>query len=353
MLTYIVGNLLEANSQALVNTVNTVGVMGKGIALQFKEAYPSNYKIYVNACKLGKFNIGELLITSELTLDKEKIIINFPTKKDWKQRSSYLYIEKGLEALRRELEKGVITSIAIPPLGCGNGGLDWQKVKSLMEQYLGDLETQIFIYEPTDSIKAHLAQQITVKNAATLTDKRAMLLYAMYQYEVSMNESVNLFVINKLAYFLQRLGEPLKLSFKKSHFGPYTQQIQHVMYALNGTFLYGLEQNEARAFENLKLNYDKVAEVKEVLNKQLSTEQKQRLNNLLKLIRGFESFLALETLATVDFILKDNPSYTLEKLMLEIQNWSDRKAKQITESLVKIAMARLSEYKDTALLTFA
>ena len=148
MITYLTGNLLEAQTDALVNTVNTVGVMGKGIALQFKEQFPLNNQKYIKACKDGSLTIGILLIVKETSMTGEKIIVNFPTKKDWKHRSAYSYIESGLQALKTELEKGEIKSISIPPLGCGNGGLDWLKVRPMMEQYLKDLSVEIYIYEP-------------------------------------------------------------------------------------------------------------------------------------------------------------------------------------------------------------
>ena len=132
MITYRTGNLFEAQTAALVNTVNTVGVMGKGIALQFKEQFPQNNKLYIKACKDGTLDIGKLLIVKESNLERETIIVNFPTKRDWKHRSAYSYIESGLQALVEELKKGEIKSIAIPSLGCGNGGLDWTKVKPMI-----------------------------------------------------------------------------------------------------------------------------------------------------------------------------------------------------------------------------
>ena len=128
MIKYTKGNLLEAPAEALVNTVNTVGVMGKGIALQFKEAFPGNLKAYLKACKEGWLQPGKLLVFREKTLDGEKIIINFPTKTEWYRKSSYAYIEEGLKELAKVIMRERIKSIAIPPLGCGNGGLNWAKV---------------------------------------------------------------------------------------------------------------------------------------------------------------------------------------------------------------------------------
>ena len=133
---YVTGNMLEADTEALVNTVNTVGVMGKGIAIQFKERFPMNFKIYANACKKGDMQVGKMLVVKENTLDGEKLIINFPTKKEWFRMSQYSYIEDGLKDLVNVIEEYNIKSIAIPPLGFGNGGLKWEKVKPLMDKYL-------------------------------------------------------------------------------------------------------------------------------------------------------------------------------------------------------------------------
>src|SRR5579859_142878 len=148
MIEYAIGNLLQADAQALVNTVNTVGVMGKGIALQFKEKYPVNFSIYAEACKKGQVQTGRMLVTRDSTLEGERIIVNFPTKKEYYRKSQYIFIEDGLKDLVRVIKEWDITSIALPPLGCGLGGLKWEKVRPLMEQYLADSPARVVIYEP-------------------------------------------------------------------------------------------------------------------------------------------------------------------------------------------------------------
>ena len=196
MIHYVTGNLLAASDEALINTVNTVGVMGKGIALQFKDRYPYNFQVYQQACKEGSIFPGKLLVTRDSNLSTDsKWIINFPTKKDWKHRSKYEYIEEGLKDLVRVLDQYRIKSIAIPPLGCGNGGLDWSKVKELMEKYLGELNVDIHIYQPNEAVSELLKQETNCREAK-LTPARAMLLYALFYYE-SLGENSSLFVANK------------------------------------------------------------------------------------------------------------------------------------------------------------
>ena len=201
MIKYITGNILESNAEALINTVNIVGVMGKGIALQFKKAYHNNYKAYVEACKRNEIEIGSLFVVKDSNLNSgEKYIINFPTKKDWRKPSEYSFIETGLDDLIRVLKKYKIQSVAIPPLGAGNGGLEWEKVKRIIEQKLGKLEIEIIVYEPTLQIKEQLK-----KERVKLTDGRALLLYVLYDL-VRNGEYVSEFSSEKVCYFLQRFG---------------------------------------------------------------------------------------------------------------------------------------------------
>lgn len=342
---YLKGNLLEAHTQALVNTVNTVGVMGKGIALQFKEAFPMNFKIYIAACKKKELLTGKLLVVKEQTLEGEKIIINFPTKTEWFMKSKYEYIEAGLQELAKVIDEYKIESIAIPPLGCGNGGLKWEKVKPMIEKHLGHLNhVNIQVFEPNEAVKEILKQQDANKEIK-LTPARAMVLYAMFYYE-SLGENASLFVANKLAYFLQRLGEKSlnKLKFEASHYGPYSVQVEHLLHNVNGKYLKGLEQMNAKAFEPLELQYDKIKEVSYYIKNELSSEQRTRLSNLVKLIDGFQSALSLEILATVDFVRKEKPNINQEDIVSTIHNWSERKRKLFQEKYILIASNHLQDY---------
>jgi O-acetyl-ADP-ribose deacetylase (regulator of RNase III) len=342
---YVKGNLLDAPTQALVNTVNTVGVMGKGIALQFKQTFPINYKKYLEACKNQSLVTGQLLLVREQSLTGEKIIVNFPTKTDWRLQSEYAYIESGLIALVQAIKDNSIKSIAIPPLGCGNGGLDWSKVKILLEKYLGGLDTvEILIYEPDEGIKQLLKEKSNFKDIK-LTPARAMLLYALFRYE-NEGEMCNMFVANKLAYFLQRLGEPTlnKLKFEASHFGPFAPQVEHLLHAINGKFIKGLEQKSVKAFETLDLQYEEWPQLKNYINQELSAEQTQRLQALTELTQGFQSALSLEILATVDFVQKDQPGIDLNGIIEAISSWSSRKQHLFKEEYIRIAYQHLQKY---------
>ncbi len=345
MISFKKGDLLSADVEALVNTVNTVGVMGKGIALQFKNRFPNNTKIYQKACKAKTFDVGEVLVVREGDLLNSKIIINFPTKKHWRGDSKYEYISSGLIALKEAILSNGIKSIAIPPLGCGNGGLEWERVKTLMESELSDLNCEIQIFQPNALIKQILKKEES-PSQKKLTPARAMLLYLMFHYE-SLGEQSSLFAANKLAYFLQRSGEKLRLNFEPYHYGPYAVQLNHVLLYLNGKYIKGMEQNEAKPFEPLELNYKRFEEVKNYVDTMLSHEQKDRLQSVLKLVSGFESSFALELLATVDFVSNKHQNPTPEEIKSSIGEWSERKKDLFEYKHIQLASSRLTSHAES------
>lgn len=200
MIEYVVGNLLESPADALVNTVNTAGVMGRGIALQFKNRFPENYKAYQTACKTGQIGIGKLFVHKELTVDGAKLIINFPTKTDWRKPSEYGYVEAGLKALVQLIQEQQLASIALPPLGTGNGGLDWMKVRKLLETYLSGLDCHILVYQPNFAV-----QEVLNAERIKLTPARAMLLSVLFEV-VRNGEFISEFTAEKVVYFLKRFG---------------------------------------------------------------------------------------------------------------------------------------------------
>ena len=350
MIKYVIGDLLSADTQALVNTVNTVGVMGKGIALQFKEKYPTNFHNYFIACKNKELIPGKLLITRESTTDcGEKIIINFPTKTVWHKKSQYSYIESGLDALVKAIKEYNIKSIAIPPLGCGNGGLKWDTVKSIMEEKLSNLaDVDIQIFEPNNAVKEILKKQEFNGNVK-LTDARALILYAMFYYELYGGEPFSLFVANKIAFFFKRLKEPsfAKLNFTKDFYGPYAVGVDHLIKSLNGKYLRGMEQMAAKPFEELELDYSKKDEISTYIKTQLKTDQIDRLKRLLKLIDGYQSALSLEILASVDYIRSIHPNINETDTIKHIKEWNDRKKKLCLDKYISKAYRHLEEYSNS------
>ncbi|MCI1751763.1 MAG: macro domain-containing protein [Flavobacteriales bacterium] len=339
MITYRTGDMLAAGTQALVNTVNTVGVMGKGIALQFAERYKENLRVYKAACKSGELMTGTVLVVRDHDLHGERIIVNFPTKMDWKHKSKFEYIETGLVALVQAIKEHGIHSIALPPLGCGNGGLDWEEVKPLIERHLGGLDLEVVVYEPSAHVRDLLRKEPV--QAAKLTPARSILLSALFQYERT-GASSNLFVANKLAYFLQRLGDKsLRLKFEAASYGPYTGAVGHMLYHVNGAFLRGLEQKAAKPFEHFLLNYDRRAE----LEKSLTADQWLRLAALEALINGFHATSDLELLSSVAFILEHQPNADVSEVIGAMNKWSDRKGALAEPEKVAEAIGHLHAYE--------
>lgn len=341
MIYFKTDDLFNAKAEALVNTVNTVGVMGKGIALQFKKRYPHNYEVYKQACKAKEFNTGQILTVKDGDLLDQKYIINFPTKAHWKSPSKLEYIGSGLLALRAEIIRLGVGSIAIPPLGCGNGGLEWSVVKPMIVDQLQDLNIDIQIYEPAIKIKSILQKERKHKEVK-LTPARAMLLYLMFHYE-AVGEQSSLFAANKLAYFLQRKGENLRLKFTAHHYGPYAVQLNHVLYALNGVYLKGMEQNTASPFEPLHLTYNKFDEIEAFIHSKLTADQKSRLDDVLQLIKMFESSFSLELLATVDYIMSTEGVSDIDGILTAIGAWNRRKENIFQADQVELAIRHLSQ----------
>jgi O-acetyl-ADP-ribose deacetylase (regulator of RNase III) len=322
MIKYLTGNILDSTAQALVNTVNTIGVMGKGIALQFKNQFPNNYKTYKEACDKKELKIGDLLVTEEESLlSGKKFIINFPTKTHWRFPSEYDYIEKGLAAMVDVIQEKKIESIAIPPLGSGNGGLDWSKVRAMIENKLQGLNCNIFLYEPTHAIKETLK-----KERVKLTPARAMMLSVLYDL-VRNGEFVSEFAAEKVAYFLQRFGakDAFKLEFKPNFYGPYSGKVRHVLYHLNGSYVMGYSSKDKKPFEELSLIMDAEKEIQAFLELPENKAYNEIVAKTKKFLSGYYSPFGLELLSTIDFIKSERGKEKEDEILNELESWSDRK----------------------------
>lgn len=306
MIRYTEGNLLEADAEALVNTVNTVGVMGKGIALMFKEAFAENFALYAAACKAGEVEVGRMFVTERNALTGPKWIINFPTKKHWRNPSQLQWIVDGLEDLRRILEEKSIRSIAIPPLGAGNGKLAWPRVRDEIEARLSDLEdVDVVVYRPTRRYQ-NVAKKHGVEK---LTPARALIAELVRRYWI-LGIECSLLEIQKLAWFLERnlerLAEdnPLDLRFKAHKFGPFAYRLEKLLDALDGSYLHCDKRiadagpTDVIAFADSKREF-----VHTYLRSQEARPYLEALEKTAEVMDGFESPMGLELLATVDWLV--------------------------------------------------
>ncbi|MEF3075429.1 macro domain-containing protein [Methylobacter sp. Wu1] len=350
MITFTQGNLLEAPVEALVNTVNTVGVMGKGIALMFKERFVENFHLYVIACKAKQVQTGSMFVTEVHELgDGPRWIINFPTKQHWRAPSRMEWIIEGLQDLRRFLIEQQIKSVAIPPLGAGNGGLEWAAVRGQIERALGDLDVEILVFEPTNRYQ-NVAKRTGVEK---LTPARALIAELVRRYWV-LGMECSLLEIQKLAWFLERAIEqfspgdnPLNLQFRAYKYGPYANRLSHLLNNLDGSYLHC----DKRISDTDPLDviwFDD--ERKTYLQTYLKTEAKAYMPALeytAALIDGFESPFGMELLATVDWLLsRENVAPTVEAICEGLKRWpaagaAERKSRLFDKHTIGIALERL------------
>lgn len=346
MYKYTVGNILTAEAEAIVNTVNTYGVMGKGIALAFKKSFPNNYRVYRHAFDNGELAIGRMVVVATGQL-MPRYIINFPTKKHWRHKSQMSYLEEGLEDLLKVIRKEKISSIAIPPLGCGNGGLDWNEVRPLIEEKLNSIKStvDVIFYEPGFSIP----NMRSVKSLTSLNPTRAIYLHIIRQYEL-LGEEITTLVVQKLAYLLQLIGENLNLRFNKGYYGPYSSNLNKMLEALSPNYLiYNGDLNKPGTV--VQLVQDKKQEAQEIINTQLNYEQQSRLDSILNFIDGFENAFGLELLATVAYAMQECPACEKHEIIENIQNWTTRKRELMSEHMISVSYDRVKEFSDQYQLT--
>ena len=338
MIRYTTGNILDADAEALVNTVNCVGIMGRGIALQFKNAFPQNFKAYAAACARKAVEPGRMFVfdTGELTLPR--YIINFPTKRHWRGKSRIEDIVLGLDALVAEVRQRAIRSIAVPPLGSGLGGLDWAAVRPLVERAMSDLpDVDVRVYEPG------VASQDVKPNRSTsvpkMTAGRAALVSLMSRYLGGlMDPSVSLLEVHKLMYFLQRAGEPLKLHYVQAPYGPYAENLRHVLHQIEGHLISGYADGGDAPDKQLSIVPGATAEAEAYLAAHHDTQE--RFEKVGRLVEGFESSFGLELLATVHWVMADQGVSGSAEIERATYAWGSRK-RLFSPGQIDLAAGRL------------
>lgn len=317
------GDILKAHTEALVNTVNCVGVMGRGIALQFRKAFPDNFEAYKHVCDRKQLHPGQVFLYDLGRLEPPRYVINFPTKRHWKGKSKLEDIQAGLEALIREVRTRGIRSIAIPPLGCGLGGLDWDAVRPMIEEAFASLlEVHVEIYEPKGAPKPEAMVDHT--QAPNMTPGRAALLGLMRRYLGGlMDTSVSLLEVHKLMYFLQETGEPLRLDYAKAPYGPYAKNLRHVLSRIEGHFVTGYGDAEDKPDRKIELKPEASGLAEDYLKEH--GETRKRLDRVGNLIEGFETPYGMELLSTVHWVATREDAETQDKVLARTYGWSERK----------------------------
>ncbi|MDH3974574.1 MAG: macro domain-containing protein [Deltaproteobacteria bacterium] len=340
MIEYKSGDILKEDAEALINTVNCVGVMGRGIALQFKKTFPENFKSYVAACKNNEVQPGCMFVFETRKLINPRFIINFPTKRHWRGKSRIEDIESGLKALVEVIQKYDIHSIAIPPLGSGLGGLNWAAVKQRIEEALHPLtDVRVIIFEPKGSPATE--KMIHNREVPNMTAGRAALVELMHRYLGGLLDPfVTLLEVHKLMYFMQEAGEPLRLKYKQAIYGPYAENLRHVLHAIEGHFISGYADGGDTPDKQLNLVPGAIKDATAFLVKHDKT--RERFDKVVDLVDGFESPFGLELLSTVHWIMKNEAVHSMEDVVSLTYAWNDRK-RQFTPRQIELAVNVLAQ----------
>lgn len=334
------GDILKADAEALVNTVNCVGVMGRGIALQFRKAFPENFKAYKSACDKKQLHPGIMFVYDLNRFQNPRYVINFPTKRHWKGKSKIEDIESGLETLVQEVNKRNIRSIAIPPLGCGLGGLDWNQVKQLIEKVFNTLpDVHVLLYEPAGAPVAEV--MVKEEKSPTMTKGRAALLGLMNRYlKAVMDPSISLLEIHKLMYFMQESGEKLRLNYTRALYGPYAENLRHVLNAIEGHFILGFADAADLPGTQIQLISDAAKKADMFLEKHYRT--RENFDRVADLIKGFETPFGMELLSTVHWVATKEKAKTAAQAIKKTYSWNKRK-RMFKEEHITIAWKVLEE----------
>ena len=340
MIEYKAGDIFAEDVEALVNSVNCMGIMGRGVALQFKRAFPENFKAYADACKRKEVQPGRMFVFETGQLTSPRYIINFPTKRDWRGKSRIEDIESGLKSLVQVIRERNIRSIAIPPLGSGLGGLEWSSVRPRIEAVLQELDDlEVVIFEPGGGPADERANRSS--DVPEMTAGRAALVGLMDRYlRGLLDPFVTLLEAHKLMYFMQTAGEPLQLKYKKAIYGPYAENLRHVLNAIEGHLVSGYADGGDRPGKELELVPGAIEDARAFLGRHPETHE--RFNQVADLVEGFESPFGLELLSTVDWVVRKEGARLLDNVVRRTYAWNERK-RQFSQRQIGIAFDVLSE----------
>ena len=335
MIEFTTGDILQADAEALVNTVNCVGVMGRGIALQFKNRFPENFQAYAAACASEQVQPGRMFTYETRSLTNPRFIFNFPTKRHWKGKSRIEDVEAGLKALVDEIRDRRIRSVAVPPLGAGLGGLPWADVRARIiaaMEPLGDV--RVMVFEPTTAPITTKAREIPA-----ITPGRAALVVLVNRYLGGLLDPfVTLIELQKLMYFMQEAGQPLRLNYVKHHYGPYAENLRHVLTKIEGHMVSGYHDGGDAPGKQLELVPGAVQDAEAFLAD--DQETRLRFDRVGRLVEGFETPFGLELLATVHWVATREGARASDEVRAKVYAWNDHK-KQFSPRQIEIALNAL------------
>lgn len=315
MIQYVKGNMFECNADCLINTVNCEGFMGKGVAYQFKMRFPENNKSYIKACKSGELTVGKV----HYYIEDGITIINFPTKNKWRENSKIEYIEKGMDFFVELLPQLNVKKIAIPPLGCGNGGLIWADVKVIIESKIADLSDKynFVIFEPSTSYKA------VPKTPPKINVSGLVLL------DIRLNlKRFNRIRLQKTGYFVNLFSEEEYFKFDKWKYGPYSHSIDIVAKNIK-------EYQEYYGIDNSQATFDQIYQV---ICSQKVDDKFNKLHiavqKATEYVNGIQTDKKLEGVTTVLYLVKNGKPKNKAQLVDEFKSWSEDKANRFSNKYI-------------------
>ena len=313
--------------------------MGRGIALQFKKRYPENFKAYKKACDRGEVEPGRMFVFDTGGMSP-RFIVNFPTKRHWREKSRIEDIEAGLVALSHEIRERGIESVAMPALGSDLGKLDWADVKARIDDALGELAgVNVVVFEP-GSVPAD-GRPNRSTDPPKMTPARAVLVSLMRRYLAGcLDPFVTLLEVHKLMYFMQESGEPLRLNFSEEAYGPYSENLRHLLRTVEGHFIYGYKDGGDAPHKELNIAPGAVKDAAAFLDDH--ADVKGRLEKVAELVDGFETPSGLELLATVHWVAANHPSAGEDEIIGRIYGWNPRK-RQFSRRQIGIALRTLAD----------
>lgn len=329
MIEYVKGNMFECDADCLINTVNCEGFMGKGIAYQFKLRFPENNKSYIKACKSGELKVGKV----HYYIENNITIVNFPTKNKWREDSRLEYIETGLDYFIGILPELGVKRIAIPPLGCGNGGLLWADVKKIIENKFAALvdKYDFLIFEPSISYKAipKRPPQISL-SGLVLLDIRLNL------------KKFNSIRLQKAGYFVNLFLEEEYFKFDKWKYGPYSHSIDIVARNIK-------EYQKYYGIDNSQTTFEQIYQV--ICSEKIDNKFNKlhiAVKKSTEYINIIQTDKKLEGVATVLYLVQNGVPKNKKELVESFRNWSEDKAKRFSDKYILECICYL---EDTAIIS--
>ncbi|MBH1682751.1 macro domain-containing protein [Stenotrophomonas maltophilia] len=337
------GDLFQSGAEALVNTVNCVGVMGKGVALEFKRRWPENFKFYKRHCETKWLRPGRVLVFDRGGMfgnDGVRYLFNFPTKDHWRSKSKLDFIDKGLDSMMEEIERLSIRSIALPPLGCGNGGLEWDEVRPLIVEKVSIMSNVDFhIFGPSAS---QVATPEFREGGAFMSPSRAIFLKALANLEPAFGGAIDRLSLQKVAYFLQVLGVRLNLSYEDSLYGPYSEALKKSLFSMAKNGQISSTESDGRFFTVTPSGFAASEEFIQA-NIAIAGDADAVVANLAHLLEGFKSPYGLELLSTIHWYSSRLGPQGESEIVDSVHSLGAYRRNSFPKSEIQLALSRIVE----------